>query len=100
MVSSKPLYYTYIYIYIYIDFFLYFNFPALNSSTDTIFSSFLQGPVKGPFPNEKYSKIIKNSHNVHSSLFFDSWIKISQKVPKVPFPKHLGNSWLNEQDIN
>ena len=30
------------------------------------FSSLPQGLVKGPFPNEKYSKIMQNSQNFHS----------------------------------
>ena len=33
------------------------------------FSSLPQDPVKGPSPNEKYSKIIQNSQNVHSNPF-------------------------------
>ena len=30
------------------------------------FSSLLQGPVKGPYTNEKYSKFMQNSQNCHS----------------------------------
>ena len=30
------------------------------------FSSLPEGPVKGPFHNDKHTKIMQNSHNVHS----------------------------------
>jgi len=42
------------------------------------FSSLPQGRLKGPFPNEKYSKIMQNSQNFH----FYPFILIPKMVPR------------------
>jgi hypothetical protein len=57
------------------------------------FSSLPQGPLKGPFPNEKYSKIMQNSQNFHSCPrnLIPKWpicrLKISQNGTKNTIPK-------------
>ena len=59
------------------------------------FSSLPQSPVKGPFPNEKYSKskIIQNSQNFHfDSQMATLWIK---SFPKWYQKYHSQNPWIN-----
>jgi len=57
------------------------------------FSSLPQGLVKGPFPNEKYSKIMENSQKFHSYpvILIPKWpiwrLRISQNDTKSTIPK-------------
>jgi len=59
------------------------------------FSSLPQDLVKGPIPNEKYSKIMQNSQNFHSYplILIPKWpicgLKISQNGTKSTISKTL-----------
>ena len=67
------------------------------------FSSLPKGPVKGPFPNEKYPKIMQYSQNFHSCPrnLIPKWpicrLIISQNSTNSTIPKNtLINPWWHD----